>query len=91
MKMSEHFEESIIVCTDLCKFVDLVLQKRSLETSKSLLVKVEIDGGGGSLKIDLSEFDMENLLSGSKVGLSKKFIDSGLKKVFLVAAVPKYP
>ena len=89
--MSEHFEQSTIVCTDLCKFFDLVLQKRSLETSKSLLVKVGIDGGGGFIKIDLSDFDMENLLSSSKVGLSKKFKDSGLKKVFLVTAVPKCP
>ena len=89
--MSEHFEQSTIVCTDLCKFVDLVLQKTSLENSKSLLVKVEIDSGGGFLKICLSVFDMDNLVSGSKVGLSKKFKDSGLKKIFLVAAVPDVP
>ena len=30
-KVSEHFEQSTILCTDLCKSVDLVLQKRSLE------------------------------------------------------------
>ena len=89
--MSEHFEQSTIVCTDLCKFVDLVLQKTSLENSKSLLVKVGIDSGGGFLKICLSVFDMDNLVSGSKVGLSKKFKDSGLKKIFLVAAVPDVP
>ena len=34
---------------------------------------------------------MDILVSGSKVGLSKKFKDSGLKKVFLIAAVPNVP
>ena len=90
-KVSEHFEQSTIVCRDLCKFVDLVLQKRSLENNKSQLVKVGIDSGHGFLKICLSVFDMDNLVSGSKVGLSMKFKDSGVKKVFLVAAVPDVP
>ena len=90
-KVSKHFEQSTIVCTDLCKFVDLVLQKRSLENSKSLLVKVGNDIGGGFLKICPSVFDMDNLVSGNKVGLSKKLKDSGVKKVILVAAVPDVP
>ena len=47
-KLSEHFEQSTVDCTNLCKFVDFVLQKRSLENSKSLLVKVGIDGGVAS-------------------------------------------
>ena len=85
--MNEHFKESTIVWTDLCNFFDLVLQKRLLENSKSLLVKVGIDNRGGFLKICLSVFDMDNLVSGSKVALSNKFKDSGVKKVFLVAAV----
>ena len=57
----------------------------------SLLVKVGIESGGGFLKICLSVFDMDNLVSGSKIGLSKKFKDSGVKTVFLVAAVPYVP
>ena len=36
-------------------------------------------------------FDIYNLVSGNKVGLSKKFKDSGVKRVFLVAAVPYVP
>ena len=63
-------------------------KKRSLENSKSLLVKVGIDNGCGFLKICLSIFDMDNLVPGSKVGLSKKFKDSRVNKVFLIAAVP---
>ena len=37
--VSEYFEQSTVVCTDLCKCVVLILQKRSLGNSKSLLVK----------------------------------------------------
>ena len=91
MKVGKHFKQSTSICTDLYKFVDLVLQKRSLKNGKSLLVKVGIDSGDGFLKIYLSVFDMDNLVSGSKVGLSKKFKDSGVKKVLLVATVPNVP
>ena len=38
------------------------------------------------LKICLSCFDIDNLVSG-KEGISTKFKDSGVKKVFLIAAV----
>ena len=55
------------------------------------ILKVGIDGGGGSLKICMSVFDMANLVSGNKVGLWKIFKDSGVNKVFLVAAVPVVP
>ena len=67
------------------------MQKRSLENSKSLLLKVGTDSGCGLFKICLSVFDMDNLESGSKLGLSKEFKDSGMKKVFLVAAVADVP
>ena len=90
-KVNKPFEQSTIVCADRCKFVDLVLLKRSLENSKSLLVKVEIDSGGGFLKICLLVFDIDNLVSSSKVGLSKKFKDSGVKKDLSVVAVPDVP
>ena len=90
-KESEHSEQSTVVCTDLCKFVVLILQKRSLRNSKSLLVKVGIDAGGGFLKISMSLFEMDILVSANKVGLSKKFKHSGVKKVFLIAAVSNAP
>ena len=88
---SEHSEQSTVVCTDLSKFFVLILQKRSLGNSKSLFVKIGIDGGGGFLKICLSVFEMDILVSGSKVGLSNKFKNSWVKKVFLIPAVPNVP
>ena len=52
-KVSKHFEQSTVVCTDLCNFFDLILQKRSLGNSKSLVIELGIDSGGGFLKIFL--------------------------------------
>ena len=41
-KVSEHSEQSTVVCIDLGKFVVFILQKRSVRNSKSLLVKWEL-------------------------------------------------
>ena len=58
---------------------------------KKLCKKIKMLLNLNEIKICLSVFDMDNLVSGSKVGLSKKFKDSGVKRVFLVAAVPDTP
>ena len=89
-KLTNHFEQSTVVCTDLCKFVDLILQRDHWKTVNPYLLNRN-DGVGGFLKICLSIFNMDILVSCSKVGLSKKFKDSGVKKVFLIAAVPDVP
>lgn len=68
-KVRENFEQYTIVCRDLWKFFDLILQNKLLESSESLPIKVGVDGGGGFLKIYLSVFDMEYLISSSKVSL----------------------
>ena len=57
-----------------------------MESSKFLLVKVGIDGESCFLEICLSVFDMYNLVSDSKRVLPKKFKNSGVKNVFLIAA-----
>ena len=49
-KVSEHFEQSTVVFADFCRFVDVVLQKRSLENNNFLLVELEVDGGIASSK-----------------------------------------
>ena len=87
-KIIENYEQSTVVCTDIPKFIDQIIEKRSLQDCDSLLIKVGIDGGGGFLKFCLGVFDMDNLVSGLQTGLAKKFKDSGVKKVFLVATAP---
>lgn len=52
-KVSENFKQFTVACTDLGKFVDPALQKRSLENSKSLLFKVKIDNAFGHLFMDI--------------------------------------
>ena len=57
-----------------------------MESSKFLLVKVGIDVESCFLEICLSVFGMYNLVSGSKRVSPKKFKNSGVKNVFLIAA-----
>ena len=90
-KVRENFEQATVVCNDIPRLVDLVLEKRSLENCHSPLIKISIDGGGGFLKFCMSIFDIDNLVSKNKTGLSKKFKDSGVKKVFLIAVAPDVP
>lgn len=90
-KVRENFEQATVVCNDISRLVDLVMKKRSLENCNSLLIKIGIDGGGGFLKFCMSIFDIDNLVSINKTGLSKKIKDSGVKKVFLIGAVPDVP
>ena len=47
-----------------------------------------MDGGGGFLKICLSIIDLNQPCS-STTTLSKKFLDSGVKKVFIIGIVPE--
>ena len=81
-KVTENFEQATVVCNDIPRLVDLVLKKRSLENCHSPLIKISIDGGGGFLKFCMSIFDIDNLVSKNKTGLSKKFKDSGAKRYF---------
>ena len=52
-KVSENSKQFTVPCTDLGKFVDPALQKKSLENTKSLLFKVKIDNAFGHLFMDI--------------------------------------
>ena len=68
-------------CTGRPNVIDVALKKRSLENSESLLIRVGI----------MSIFDIDEPLSAKRTGLSKRFKDPGVKKVFLIAVVPDVP
>ena len=55
-----------------------------------LYIWVGLDGGGGFLKICLSVFDVKNLISCTSV-VEKKYLDSGVKKVQILAIAPDVP
>ena len=59
-----------------------------LEDKDSVLIRIGIDGGGRFLKICLSIFDINDPFSNVQSGVSNKFKESGVKKIFLIAIVP---
>ena len=87
-KIEKNFEQETIICTDVSKFVDVILEKRDREWGESLLLRVGIDGGGGFFKICLSIFDKDDPFPRIKSNLSRKLKESGVKKVFILALVP---
>ena len=58
---------------------------------QAILIRIGLDGGGGFLKICLSLFDLYASESKSTKTLSKKFKDSGVKKVFIIGVAPNTP
>ena len=91
-KKTENFDQHVVVTNDIPTFIDKVLEVRSLDRSKCL-VKVGMDGGGGFFKICLSIFNLMMRDDESKGvrGLGKKFVDSGVKKFFIITIAPKTP
>ena len=69
--------------------ISKIIETRQIEENKSL-IKIGIDGGGGFLKVCLSIFDIDNPYQNtSSSSMSKRFKDSGVKRVFVIAIVPK--
>ena len=91
-KLSENFEQPTVLCKKLPELIDAILLKRQKEHKDSVLIRIGIDGGGGFLKICMSIFDMNNPFpSAQEGGIGKKFKESGVKKIFLLAVVPEVP
>ena len=86
-KTSTNLEVPTVVCNDLPSLIDKVLTERQRDR-KSVLVKISIDGGGGFLKMCTSIFDINDPTP--KVGGSsiKKFLEYGVKKLFIIGLVP---
>ena len=85
-KPTKYYKEHAAICKDLPGLIEKVIQTRNLDESRSL-IRIGIDGGGGFLKICLSIFDLD-IPSFSGKTLSKKFKDSGVKKVLILAVTP---
>ena len=54
----------------------------------SVLIKISIDGSGGFLKIWNSVFDIDDPIPKISGALSKTFLESGVKKIFIIGLVP---
>ena len=86
-KIKRKFREHAVVVKDVNELIRTVLEKRKID-KKDALIRVGLDGGGGFLKICLSAFDIKSSepVKGNK--MAKKFKDSGVKKVFILAITP---
>ena len=54
----------------------------------SVLIKISIDGSGGFLKIWNSVFDIDDPIPKISGALSKTFLESGVKKIFIIGLIP---
>ena len=86
-KITKNMEFPTIVCSDLPGLIDMVLEKRERERD-SVLIKISVDGGGGFLKICASIFEIDDPTPRVSGALSKKFLESGVKKILIVGLVP---
>ena len=76
------------MCSNLTGLIDEILSKRKRVDGESILVKISIDGGGGFRKMCLSVFDIHDPLPKANNAMSKKFLEFGVKKVFVIGIVP---
>ena len=85
--ISKNMEFPTIVCSDLPGLIDMVLEKCERQRD-SILIKINVDGGGGFLKICASIFETDDPTPRVCGTLSKKFLESGVKKILIVGLVP---
>ena len=85
-KVIKNMEYPTIVCSDLPRLINKVIEKRQREKD-FVLIKISIDGGGGFLKICASVFDLDDPIPKMSGALSKKFLESGVKKIFIIGLV----
>ena len=83
---TESFEQTAIICDDVDSLIGKVIESRNYLDEEDVLVRIGLDGGGGFMKVCLSIFDMKMPSTGKT--LSKKFLDSVVKRVFILALVP---
>ena len=90
-KISENFDQHVVIVNDVQSFIDKVMQVRDLDRDHCL-VRIGMDGGGGFFKICLSAFNLMIMdKPQSSKQLAKKFVDSGVKKIFIIAIAPDTP
>ena len=86
---ARKFSQHSVFTKDITKLTDEIIARRSLNHD-DVFIRVGLDGGGGFLKICLSVFEINNLTSCTSA-VEKKYLDSGVKKVQIVAIAPDVP
>ena len=89
-KVTENVQQHAVVCNNLSGLVDHIVEERQLN-EYTLLTRIGLDGGGGFVKVCISVFDLLSPTTASRNTLTKKFEDSGVKKVMIIGIVPEIP
>ena len=79
----------VVYCKDVKGFIDFIATER--KSTNNLMYKLGCDGGGGSLKICLNLIEQTDPNSPVKKKSKAGFLDSGVKKLFILAIVPSIP
>ena len=88
-KPGRKFRQHAVVTTDITSLIDRIISHRNINPLDAF-VRVGLDGGGGFLKICLSVFDITKPINCSSI-VEKKYLDSGVKKVQVLAITPDVP
>ena len=88
-KVEENFDQPTIICNNVSVLIEMILQKRERVETDNVLIGV--DGGGGFFKFCMLIFDINDPFPYLKSCLSKKFKESGVKRVFLLSLVQDVP
>ena len=88
-KPERKFRQHAVYTNNINGLIDKVIDHRSLNRADTF-IRIGLDGGGGFVKICVSVFDAKSKES-RKSSLSKKYLDSGVKKVQMLAVAPDVP
>lgn len=78
----------VVFCNDLTGFTEEVMKLRNLPNRESLLLKFGVDEGQSFLKVTLSVIHVLAHTDTEKKTFRSRLKDSGVKKIFIVAATP---
>ena len=83
------FRQHAVFTSDITGLIDMIIDHRNLNLADAV-IRIGLDGGGGFVKICVSVFDVEKKVS-CKSAVGKKYLDSGVKKVQMLAVAPDIP
>ena len=90
-KREFNFEQLTVLCTDVSSLIEEVMKVRQRSIDDDTIIRIGLDGGGGFFEVCLSIFNLNDPYPRADTCLSKKFKESGVKKVFILAIAPGIP
>ena len=83
-KTTIQVNKPAVICTDVKGLIEFLAERRDSEVNP--MVKIGMDGGGGSLKICMNIIQKRDYSAEKRqTEGAKKFLDSGVKKLMIIA------